>query len=127
KETISGSDGATIAISRSDATLTIEYHSTVGTDRTIFVAIASHREIGSAVIPFSEKDEGSTVFLSFKADRLFAFRLGANNSEASLREWKNWQWQEAHPAEGIDAKVNDTECTVRIPLSAIGSAKNFDL
>jgi glycosidase len=128
KETISGSDGATIAISRSDSSLTIEYRSSaVESDRTIFVAIGSHSEIGSAVIPFAENHEGSTVFLPFKADRLLAFKIGSNSLENSVRDWQKWRWQEPRPAAGADTKINGNDCTMQIPLSAIGSASNINL
>jgi len=127
KETISGSDGATIALSRSDSSLVIEYRCPADDQRTIFVAIGSHNEIGSAVIPFAEHQEGSTVFLPFKADRLFALNIGANSLEKSVREWHNWRWQEPRPAEKVDATPNGNDCTVQIPLSGIGSAKSIDL
>src|SRR4029077_20425807 len=54
KQTFSGSDGASIAFSRDDANLIINYRSPSNAEHTVFVAIGSHTDIGSAVIPFSE-------------------------------------------------------------------------
>lgn len=127
-DTISGSDGATITVSRADNNLVIQYHSpTSDVERTVFVAVGSHTEIGSAVIPFAEKQEGSTVFLPFKADRLFEFKTAGNSLDSSVREWQKWRWQEPRPAEGVEANVQGHDCTLRVPLSAIGSAKDIDL
>src|ERR1041385_1703805 len=97
-QTISGSDDASIALSRDHANLIIDYHSPTNVERTFFIAVGSHNEIGSAVIPFAEKQEGSTVFLPFKADRLFAFKLSGAGPENSIREWQKWRWQEPRPA-----------------------------
>ena len=129
KHTLPGSDGATIAVSRSDTDLVIE-HQTPATsgDRSVFLAIGSHNEIGSAVIPFTEKEEGSTVFLPFKADRLFTFKISGNNCTAFRRDWQNWKWDERRPIQtGVSAEIDSTRATIRIPLSDLGQAEFMDL
>jgi len=128
KQTFSGSDGATIAISKSGADLIIEYRCQLTDwDRTVFVAVGSHNEIGSAVIPFSEKFEGSTVFLPFKADRLFAFTMSTDALTITRRDWQKWKWQDRGTGGKATAQVGAHDCTLHIPLSELGSAKTIDL
>jgi hypothetical protein len=69
KQTISGSDGASIAISLSDVGLIVEYQTPgLKAERdAVYLALGTHRDIGSAVVPFAREQEGSTVFLPFKA------------------------------------------------------------
>jgi glycosidase len=128
KQTISGSDSAVIAVSTTDAELVIDYQTRgIEENRTVFVAIGSHREQGSAVVPFSEKQEGSTVFLPFKADRLFAFEMGKDSLSISQRVWQNWKWQERAPVDRLTAQVRAHDCTLHIPLSELGPAKQIDV
>ena len=129
KQTISGSDSATITISRSDTELMIEHEAPgANADRTLFLAIGSHQEIGSAVIPFAEKEEGSTVFLPFKADRLFAFKISGNGSEVFRLDWQKWKWNERQPiSDGVSARVDSNRATLRVPVALLGPAKSIDL
>ena len=132
KQTISGSDGATITLSRSETDLIIEYRTAnAGQQRTIFVALGTHTDIGSAVIPFAEKHEGSTVFLPFKADRLFAFAFESDIEtemiEVTRRNWEKWKWQDSEPASAASAQTSAGISTLRIPLSELGQTKTIDL
>ncbi|HJT80002.1 MAG TPA: alpha-amylase family glycosyl hydrolase [Chthoniobacterales bacterium] len=129
KQTISGSDGVTVVISRSDTDLIIEHQTPgSGADRTVFVAIGSHQDIGSAVLPFTQKMEGSTVFLPFKADRLFAFEISGTNCTAFRRNWQNWKWDERRPVQtGVSAQIDSMRSTFRIPIADLGQAKFLDL
>ena len=128
KQTITSSDGATIAISRSGADLVIEYQSAaLSRDCTLFVTVGSHQEIGSSVIPFSEKREGSTVFVPFKADRLFAFRIDGTIPTASRREWRDWKWQDEQPASGCTVKPAEKNWTLSIPVSELGPGPVVDV
>ncbi|HEY4281904.1 MAG TPA: alpha-amylase family glycosyl hydrolase [Chthoniobacterales bacterium] len=128
KQTFSGSDGAAIAISTTDTELIIDYH-IPGTDRTrtTFVAVGTHTEQGSAVIPFSEKQEGSTIFLPFKADRLLAVEIGADSQSVSQRLWQQWKWQERGSANRFKAEAGPQNCALHIPLSELGPSKQIDL
>jgi len=127
KQTISGSDGVTITISHSDADLVIEYKRPNNTaPPTVFLAVGTHTDIGSAVIPFSEKQEGSTVFLPFKADRLFAFDFGSDKVTVWRRNWQKWKWQEIANTESAKGQSNSDIYTLRIPLSELGQSKIID-
>ena len=59
-----GSDGTTVKFSIARDKLQIEYSCPGGVDweRTVFFALQTKTEAGSAVVPFSETFEGSTVF-----------------------------------------------------------------
>jgi glycosidase len=127
KETISGSDGVKISPSRSGTDLVIEYQSPLSEERTVFVAVGLHNEIGSAVIPFGEKREGSTVFLPFKADQLFAFHIGWDAVTISRRDWQKWKWQNSRSDNTSTVQLGPNGCTLHIPLSELGSAKTIDL
>ena len=48
---------------------------------TFFVALRAGRELGSAVIPFGENFEGSTIFLPFQADRLYFVQVGSGERQ----------------------------------------------
>ena len=127
KETFSGSDGVKISLSRSGNDLVIEYQSPLSEDRTVFVAVGLHDEIGSAVVPFAEKREGSTVFLPFKADRLFAFHIGWDAVTVSRRDWQKWKWQNSRSDNASTLQLGGNGCTLHIPLSELGSANTIDL
>ena len=44
--------------------------------RAIFVALETDPLAGCAVVPYQHGAEGSTVFLPFRADRVYAARMG---------------------------------------------------
>ena len=56
------------------------------------------KEPGSAVIPFAENFEGSTVFLPFQADRLYFVQVGTECAKRFERRWENWKWSERQDA-----------------------------
>ena len=70
----------------------------LGPGRTLFVALRTGNEPGSAVVPFSQDFEGSTVFLPFQADRLYLVQLGTGGVQIFQRRWEKWKWGERTPA-----------------------------
>src|SRR4051812_32002490 len=74
KQTITGVDGTSLAISLSGTDLILEFKAAglVNDHSRVFFVLGTHREIGAAVLPFSKDAEGSTVFLPFKADTLIS-------------------------------------------------------
>ncbi len=60
KQVISGADGASITISLTKADLQIEYSVPAANASTaVFVALGTHHDIGSAVVPFQREQASS--------------------------------------------------------------------
>lgn len=118
-----GSDGATVKFSIAQDKLQIEYSCPGVADwaRTVFLVLQTKAEPGSAIVPFSETFEGSTVFLSFQADQIYRLAMGRESSSISQRTWENWKWSD-HPLAGkeFDLQVGAHDCRIRLPLSALG-------
>ena len=122
KQTISGSDGASITVSLSDVELVIEYRAPdLKPEHAIYLALGTHREIGSAVLPFQQEREGSTVFLPFKADLLVLAKSGT----CSERRWQKWKWSEP-ASSACEAKTDSGAITIRVPRPRLGSARLID-
>ncbi len=102
--------------------LQIDYGSReVDWERTVFVALQSGSEPGSAVIPFGENYEGSTVFLPFQADKLYLLQLGTDTAKVWQRSWTNWKWSDRAEAEkDLEVEVGACDCVIRLPLVSLG-------
>jgi len=71
KQTIQGADDAVIELSLTETALIITYRApNLREGESVYLTLGTHREIGSAVLPFDRNNEGSTVFLPFKSDLL---------------------------------------------------------
>jgi glycosidase len=127
-QTISGSSGATIAISLSDVDLAIEYRAPdFITGRCgLFVALGTCREIGSAIVPFQRGVEGSTVFLPFKADLLVWTTSQTESRLCNERKWESWKWSDAATSTQNRLQIDNATLTVHLPRSQFGSAKKID-
>ncbi len=63
--------------------------------RALFVALDSDPLNGCAVVPYAQHYEGSTVFLPFRADRLFALHIGDDGKPTLWRrKWERAKWSE---------------------------------
>ena len=61
---------------------------------TVFVAIGSRAVPGSAKIPFAQGEEGSAIFLPFRAERFYSIRIEESAPVISLRVWTKTKWSE---------------------------------
>ena len=114
-------DGATVRFSITGEKLQIDYSCRdVDWERTVFVALKTGSETGSAVIPFGESFEGSTVFLPFQADKLYLLQMGTDKSKALKRTWENWKWSDRAEDKELELKVGASDCTIRLPLDSLG-------
>ena len=86
-----------------------------GERRMVFIALRTRDGAGSAVVPFGEMREGSTVFLPFQADRIY----GLTNAASWRRVWKSWKWSEPSPVAAEAASVTKGEAVVSIPLKEL--------
>jgi glycosidase len=126
KQTISGADGAAITISLTPADLQIEYRAPGLDDSSaIFVALGTHHEIGSAVVPFRREQEGSTVFLPFKADLLVFLKFG-EPAACRERKWTHWKWNEATISATNHAKIDRGTAVFQLPLAQFTNAATTD-
>ena len=117
-----GSDGATIVFSIASNHLQLQYRcGEVVTPRTLFIVLHAGSGAGSAVVPFSENFEGSTVFLPFQADRLYCIHWQGNSATVVQRIWEHWRWSECAAAPNdVEAAIEESSCLVRIPLANFG-------
>jgi len=125
---IAGSDDAIISLSLTKDDLVIDYRApdlSRGQVK-VYVALGTYRVIGSAVIPFGQNFEGSTVFLPFKADLFFVADYGSETDICSTRQWQKWKWSE--PTTKEDVKVRGAKkVIVRIPRPHLGDSAKLDL
>jgi glycosidase len=127
KQIISGADGASITISFTKADLQIEYSApAANANTTVFVALGTHREIGSAVVPFQREQEGSTIFLSFKADLLVSAKLGAKSTVCLERKWARWKWNDAASSTTNHVKIDRGTATFQFPRSQFTKDATID-
>ena len=119
-----GADGATLQFSLTKEALKIDYQAKgADWDRSVYVALDTDITGGSAVLPYAEGFEGSTVFLPFNADLLYFARLTTGSDDRFMRQWKKTAWSDRTDAgRELDVKVGAHDCTLAIPRSALGNA-----
>ncbi|HEX5176082.1 MAG TPA: alpha-amylase family glycosyl hydrolase, partial [Chthoniobacteraceae bacterium] len=118
-----GSDGATVEFSIAQDKLQVEYCCPGRGDWewTVFVVLRTGGEAGSAVVPFSETFEGSTVFLPFQANQIYRLATSRGSSSISKRTWENWRWEDPREAgKELDFEVGACDCRIRLSLQALG-------
>ena len=131
EQVLDGADGAKVKLSIADDALRIEYSvpapAAPTSQRTIFVAIDLGGSGGSAVLPFAEKMEGSTVFLPFRASRLYAFEPGEEGKKWR-RSFEQWKWSDREDtAEEVLAQFSEYDFTVELPLAELSKAGKIKL
>jgi glycosidase len=116
---INGSDNVSITVAISGPDLLIAYRPAGSCERaqTIFIAVGSRRQIGASVLPFGRHQEGSTVFLPFKADLLLSAETGGPEIVSFLRRWEQWRWSDRERTAGIRVDAAGNEFLFRIPRS----------
>lgn len=124
KQTVTGADGASLAISVSDADLVLEYRvpGLVNEHNRVYLAFATHRDIGSAILPFERGKEGSTLFLPFKADLLLSTAT-AKSPTVSERRWEKWKWNDPKETAQTRLRIDNGTAIFQIPRSQLGDAK----
>ncbi len=126
---INGSDGVLITVTRSDDALMFRYRVAGGwkQPQNFFAALRTGLTIGSAVVPFAQGAEGSTVFLPFNADLLLCAETGAQEARGFVRRWDGWRWGEREQTEGLAVNAANNEIHFRISGSLLGEADTIDL
>ncbi len=96
-------------------------------DQTVFVALGNGRG-GSALIPPSQGEDGSAVWLPFQADIILSARMNEGGAKSFLRRWKQTQWGPREPAEGaFTVAAEPAQLVLRIPAKLLPAEAGFDL
>ena len=128
KQTIHGADDAVIELSLTETALIITYRApNLREGKSVYLPLGTHREIGSAVLPFDRNNEGSTVFLPFKSDLLLVAVVKGGNLDCYQRKWEDWKWSERTAASGCLAKFHNDALTFNLQRAALSASKSLDL
>ena len=122
---INGSDNVSlkVAIFGSDLVVTYRPAGHCEGPQTIFIAVTTRREIGAAILPFGRHQEGSTVFLPFKADLLLSAETGGAEIRSFIRRWDRWRWSERERTDRFLVDAVAGEFVFRIPQTLLGVEK----
>jgi glycosidase len=127
-ENLAGSDDVGITVAVSPAEFVIGYRPPGLSENSLNLctAFGTHREIGAAVLPFSQHLEGSTVFLPFKSDLLLSADIRAGQIVCFLRRWERCRWSEREQTRDFEVTVENGELIFRIPRAILGKARKLD-
>ena len=128
KENLAGSDNVGITVAVSPAELVIGYRPPGLSENSLnlYLALGTHREIGAAVLPFSQHFEGSTVFLPFKCDLLLSAEVRAGQIACFLRRWERCRWSDREQTRDFEVTEENGEFLFRIPRPLLGDAQRID-
>src|SRR5438270_13789912 len=123
-----GSDNVAITLSDSPTELIFVYHLPDRSENKLqlYIALGTHRQVGAAVLPFSQGFEGSTVFLPFKGDLLLSAEVRAGQIGCFIRKWERWQWSERAETRDFEATIGNGEVILRVPRGLLGGAGKVD-
>jgi glycosidase len=119
-------DGAEIELSVLDEERAVRYRAANLSGHNVYVALNTHREIGSAVLPFECNYEGSTVFLPFKADLFFFAAPDQGKLVCYQRRWKDWKWNDRTIGDAGRISFEDSAVVFRLRRSDLGDSPKFD-
>ena len=132
EQVLQGADGAKIKLTLAEQALRIDYSvpapAAPGWQRTIFIALDLGGSEGSAVLPFAEKREGSTVFLPFRANKLYALQAADEDGQEWRRTFEQWKWSErVDTSKELVLQFNEHDCMVELPLEELGTSGKIKL
>jgi glycosidase len=128
EQTTDGSDGVSITVAVSERDVSFRYcpPESVEDSLSLYLALGTHREIGAAILPFSQYFEGSTVFLPFKCDLLLSVEVRAGQMVQFLRKWERWRWSEREQSAAFATSRKDGEFVFHIPRPFVGETAKID-
>jgi glycosidase len=128
QETFAGSDNIaiTVSASSSEATVALALSEAIDTTETFFIALGTHREIGAAVLPFAQRAEGSTIFLSFKADLLLSAEVRADGVSTFVRRWERCRWGDRRRTDAFEVTTDADQILFRLPRALLGDSRRVD-
>jgi glycosidase len=90
----------TITIEAAQVSIAFAGEGMSAANRAVFVGMKEGKTGGCAIVPHRQHSEGSTTFLPFPVDRIYAARIGPDGQmEAWRREWVNAEWTPPLPAD----------------------------
>ena len=90
--------------------------------RALFVALDTDPLNGCAVVPYAQHLEGSTVFLPFRADRIYAARIGDDgNPSLWWRKWEHAKWSERGECSDFKAEVSEGKIALLLKRQSLGA------
>lgn len=117
-----------IELSLTETALTITYRApNLREGQSVYLTLGTHREIGSAVLPFDRNNEGSTVFLPFKSDLLLVAMVKAEKVDCYQRKWEDWKWSERTAASVGLAKFHNRTLTFHLQRAELSASESLDL
>ncbi|MEY2585556.1 MAG: hypothetical protein QOD80_1582 [Verrucomicrobiota bacterium] len=128
EQTFAGSDNVSITVAGSESAFVFRYRPPAPCENplTIQLAFGTRRQIGAAVLPFSQHLDGSTVFLPFKCDLLLSAEVRAGQIACFRRKWEGWQWSGREPTNDFGGTEENGEFVFRIPRPHVGEANPID-
>jgi glycosidase len=128
QEIFAGSDNIaiTVSVSSTEVTIALGLPGTIENPETFFVALGTHREIGAAVLPFAQQEEGSTVFLPFKADLLLSAEVRGADVSAFIRRWERCRWGDRQGTDAFEVATDADQILFRIPRALLGDSGKID-
>lgn len=115
--TVFAADDPVVKFSIAHEQFEIEFQSvTLAPGTTLFLALRTGNEPGSAVVPFGENFEGSTVFLPFQADRLCLVQIGTESGQVFECRWENWKWSDRRAAPN-EVGWDPSRSVLRLPVA----------
>jgi len=113
-----------LAYTRNRLEIVCRWPEPVSVPHTIFVAINSDPAEGSAIVPFGQRAEGSTVFLPFRADRLYSVATSPSGSATKMRFWKQTVWGAIDDvSEDVPVEGSAAETRISIAVTRGGSGQ----
>src|SRR5437868_4369662 len=128
RERITGSDNIAIEVEVAESEISLRYCLPHPREHplTIFLAFGTHQEIGAAVLPFQQNEEGSTVFLPFKADLFLSAQTTEHGLVAFIRRWHLWRWSERERTDSFQVSEVNGDVIFRIPRTLLGRTEAID-
>jgi glycosidase len=127
EQTIAGSHNVSITVAVTDVEVVFRYAAAGPFEGVIFLALGTHREIGAAVLPFSQYLEGSTVFLPFNCDLLLSAEIRDGQIVCFLRKWERCQWSGREQTNYFGVTEENGEFVFRVPRALLGKANSVDV
>lgn len=111
-----------VTITHDDGSLCVEFAAEgIGNPgRALFVALDTDPLGGCAVLPYQQHAEGSTVFVPFRADRIYAVKVGPDGRPSLWwREWQRTKWSgQIHVKDEFRAEVRQDRMRIRFHNNA---------
>ena len=95
-------------------------------DQAVFVALATKKSGGSALVPAEKGKEGSAAWLPFQADLLLVANAGGGKEGSYLRRWTGTQWGAREAAGGaFTVSAEPAQVVLRVPEKLTGRASSL--